>query len=153
MSESPSRDEHAEALEAMADGLHETQTPEEPEQEPDRPEALETEQDESESTDAAFAVAQADASSGVPAKQRAERSNAQARKVTHAQISRFMFPITLISGLVVLGLATAVVLFKPNEAAMPVPPLAAKIITFAAFPLGLLLLVGSWWFHHEGKHS
>lgn len=155
MAESSPHDEHAEALQAMADGQHEPETQEQPEA-PDetlQEDTLELEGD-SDSTDEAVEIdipltTQRNAS----AEKRAQRGQAQARKATHAQLNKLMFPVSLLSGLAVLILATVVVILKPDGSNMPLPPLAARIVTFSAFPLGLLLLVGAWWFHHESKQS
>ncbi len=158
MAESSPHDEHAEALQAMADGEHQPET-QEPEEAPDetlQEDTLEPEEGSDltdEPSDAVeIDIPQTTQRSASPEK-RAQRGQAQARKATHAQLNKLMFPISLVSGLTVLILATVVVILKPDGSNMPLPPLAARIVTFSAFPLGLLLLVGAWWFHHESKQT
>jgi hypothetical protein len=163
MAESSPHDEHAEALQAMAEGQHEPETQEQEEtrdetnREDTPPEDTYSLQEDSDAIDAPDDAVEIDiprmAGRSDSPEKRAQRGQAQARKATHAQLNKLMFPISLVSGLVVLVLATVVVILKPDGSNMPLPPLAARIVTFSAFPLGLLLLVGAWWFHHESKQT
>jgi hypothetical protein len=49
-----------------------------------------------------------------------------------------------------------VIALKPEgdaQGSAMVSPGMAKALTFAAFPLGAMLIVGAWWLHHDAKHS
>jgi cobalamin biosynthesis Mg chelatase CobN len=180
MPEQSARDEHADALEAMASGSQAEEATETQDSEPSVDDqidmqsegqnddtsilAVEVEQasepnDEASDSDDPFAAAAAGVSNASPAEsaqarqQRQARQQAMASRARHAQMSRVLFPICLVSGLLVIALGVLVLVLKPDTSSSMLSPALTRAVTFASFPLGGILVVGAWWFHHEAKHS
>jgi uncharacterized membrane protein len=178
MPEQSPRDEHADALEALASGSQAEDAAENQEPQPSVDDQIDLENtpqpddteiltvagdetsapaDEAEQEEDPFAVAevngQSPSQSARARQQRQARQQAQASRARHAQMSRVLFPACLASGLLVVALGVLVLVLKPDTSQSMLSPALTRAVTFASFPLGGILLVGAWWFHHEAKHS
>ncbi|MFP4354807.1 MAG: hypothetical protein ACLFUJ_06745 [Phycisphaerae bacterium] len=156
----PDHDDHARALEAMAAGEDLDQPdPQEPSpqaqdgDEVGQAQAAEGETPDEDATPAALAGTLDDNSqAGLQKRARSARNTAAARKANAGQMKKIMIPPMLVSGVILIGLAVAMLILKPYNSGS-VSPAMGKALTFAAFPLGAILIVGAWWLHHDDKNA
>ena len=182
MPSNPSRDDHADALESMATGndisgltgptpptssqAGDPNTPpeavpvdSEPGEVDDIPMAMPIEgghpDDGSAHEDLAQTMAVSAPLTPGQKKARMARTRVAARQAQHHQLRKVMAPLLLVSGGLLIILGLAVLMFKgggANDNGL-VSRGMARALTFAAFPLGGILILGGWWFHHESKQS
>ncbi len=146
-------DDHARALEALADG----QDPQ-----PGDPDDPHTPDAEADGQDPAGddlggiteGLAQAEPSADRSRNRAAQvaRQNAASRRASQSQLRKAMIPPLMVSGVLMILLAVAMLIVQPaGEGDGLLSATMAKALTFAAFPLGAILMVGAWWLHHDSK--
>jgi hypothetical protein len=82
----------------------------------------------------------------------AARQNAASRRASQSQFRKAMIPPLMVSGILMILLAVAMLILQPAGAGDGLlSATVAKALTFAAFPLGAILMVGAWWLHHDSN--
>ena len=135
-------DPHAAALESLANGEVPPEDTDQLEDSAVAGEAISDETHYNHDSELAASVSQQ------PSANRKVRSANSHAKVHHAvghQLKAMMVPLLLVSGILLFLLGGAAAFFTDDRTTM------TKIAIFASFPLGAILLVGAWMFHHDVK--
>lgn len=151
----PPKDNHVDALEAMASGEDIAQSAE-----------VETQEHEPQSdTEAASHQSAEPVPFDSPVAQTSPAAAAEARRARQAKLKRAaaantalhfkktLTPLLLVAGILLILMGGAVLLMVGDRSAGGLSSGAIKALCFSAFPLGALLIAGAWWMHRDTRST
>ncbi len=140
---------HASALEAMASGRHEEPRTDQPPHDPPAPPTTADPADPADGPIEGFEFVQTN-STPEQRKARQQRIQAAAQKHHGEQFKKTMVPPLLVCGVLLVLLGGVALATVRGDVDVPmVGGGGARIVIYASFPLGAMLILGAWWMHRQ----